>query len=168
MTENSRKLFDKFTVDGKPIYLKDLDLSKLDSEEIYNLFNILNVILAYVSLMQNSMKMCMIELNKDGEPRLVTDTVFGLMPFELKEDGGIDSALARKLLASHYCAQKTLFELMDGLRNFLLGELYHVAMSRYYTDQDGRTPTDMKFHYCDDDYDDYIVYRYMKPLKGAQ
>lgn len=165
MTEDTRKLFDKFTVNGKPIYLKDLDLSKLDSGELYDLFNILNVILAYVNLMRVSMEMCRVELKENGEPRLVIDTIFGCMPFDLKEDGSIEPALARNLLASHYGVQKTLFELVDGLRNFLLGELYHVAMPRYYAEQDGHIPTDMKFHYCDND---DVIYSCIEPSKEGK
>lgn len=165
MTEDTRKLFDKFTVDGRPIYLKDLDLSKLDSRELYDLFNILNVILARMNLMKNNMEMCSIYLNKDKEPEPVMDSVIGRIPFKLEEDGSLNPYLTRSLMASHYCAQNVLYELIDGLRNFLLGELFHVAITRYRTEQDGRIPIDMKFHYRDDD---YVVYTCIEPPKEGE
>ena len=162
---DTRKLFDKFTVDGKPIYLKDLDLSKLNSDELYRLFTILNVILARVNMVKNLMEMCSVHLKEDKEPELIMDSVIGRIPFELEKDGSLNPYLTRSLMASHYGAQNVLYELIDGLRNFLLGELFHVAITRYHTEQDGRVPADMKFHYRDDD---YVVYTCIEPPKEGK
>ncbi len=67
-------------------------------------------------------------------------------------------------MASHYCAQNTLRELLDGLVGFLLRELFHVMVKRCCEEQ-GRPPTTIKFHYRDDD---YVVYTYMEPPKEGE
>lgn len=158
----THKLFDKFTVDDKPIYLAEEDVEKIPYDMLADRANALNVIEARLYLIYDLMNQCRIILDDEQKEvkRVDFDAPLGCASFDVDKDYRMDKYALRSLMGIYWGAQRELDSLMGDLIR------YTTDLSNETKHRDPRNiSSTMEFHYIEGD---YSLHNYARAKEGEE